>query len=48
MTTTLAAPGRFGAAIIALFAGLLAVFIIAPAAHAAAPDPVRSPGFEGR
>lgn len=39
MTTTKAAPGRFGATIMALFAGLLAMFMIAPAANAAAPDP---------
>ncbi|GAA3135633.1 hypothetical protein GCM10010466_28010 [Planomonospora alba] len=39
MTTTKLSAGRLGAAITALFTGLLAVFMIAPAAHAAAPDP---------
>ncbi|MEU6156202.1 hypothetical protein ABZ816_40150, partial [Actinosynnema sp. NPDC047251] len=39
MTTKQTASGRLGAAIIALLAGLLTIFMIAPAANAAAPDP---------
>ncbi|GIH89616.1 hypothetical protein ACFFMN_13540 [Planobispora siamensis] len=39
MTTKQTMPGRLGAAIIATFAGLLAIFMLAPAANAAAPDP---------
>ncbi|MBG0827963.1 hypothetical protein HS041_09305 [Planomonospora sp. ID67723] len=39
MTATQTMPGRLGAAIIAMLAGVLAVFVIAPTAHAAAPDP---------
>ncbi|GGL04920.1 hypothetical protein [Planomonospora parontospora] len=39
MTTTKFAPGRLGAAIAAMFAGLLAILMTAPPAHAAAPDP---------
>ncbi|MFC4057947.1 hypothetical protein ACFOWE_06555 [Planomonospora corallina] len=40
MTTTKLSAGRLGAAVTALFAGLLTIFMIAPAAHAAsAPDP---------